>query len=153
MLERKKQNGKNISGNSWTDKAADKIADLTLKFQTRFSNALNKQLSKMSRRNIKLALISFCVISGGFSIYLVANAIFEQELKQPVLEVKRIRTPRHFDKTGHEINEQDKYVSEELFREIQAYKRYMDSIRQTMRPGLQDSIQMLEQIYHSQKIK
>lgn len=153
MWERKKQNRKNVSGNSWTDEAADKIADLCIKFQTRFTNTLNKQLSKMSRRKIIPALISFCVISGGFSIYLVANAIFEKELKQPVLEVKRIRTPHHFDKTGSEINEQGKYVPEELFREIQTYKRYMDSSGQTMRPGLYDSIQMLEQIYHSQKIK
>lgn len=144
---------KNTTANRWTDKAADKIADAGIKLQTKITSAMNKQVSNLSNRKMKTGLILFCLASGGFSIYLAGEAIFVKEKKQTALEVMRINTPRHFDKTGSEINEQENYIPEHLYMELQVYKRYMDSTGQTIRKGLSDSIQMLEQIYHSQKIK
>ncbi len=153
MWGRANNERKNVSDNTWTDKAADKIAGAGIKLQTKITSAMNKKTSNISNRKMKTGLIFFCFISGGFSIYLAGNAIFGKEKKQTVLEVKRINTPRHFDKTGSEINAQNNYVPEHLYQELQAYKRYMDSTGQLIRKGLSDSIQMLEQIYHSQKIK
>jgi hypothetical protein len=82
-----------------------------------------------------------------------AHAIFGKEDKQPAFQVKQVDAPKHFDKTGSEINEPENYVSEEMYQEIQDYKKYMDSLGLTIRPGLMDSINILESIYHSQKIK
>ena len=149
MLLRKRKRRSSAAVN-WTDKAAGKIAGAGIKLQTKFAEAMNKRTSKLSNQKLKIALVIFCVCGGGFSIYLAGNAVFSKDKNQPALEVKPIHVPKHYDKTGSEINEPDNYISDELYREIQEYKRYMDSLGQPIRRGLQDSIKLLEQIYHSQ---
>lgn len=149
MLWRKRKKGSTAAGN-WTDKAAGRIAGAGIKLQTKFAEAMNKRTSKLSNQKLKIALVIFCLSSGGFSIYLAGNAIFSKDKNQPAIEVKPIHVPKHYDKTGSEINEPDNYISDELYHEIQEYKRYMDSLGNPIRPGLQDSIKLLEQIYHSQ---
>ena len=150
MFRKRKSEETKTTGNGWTDKAAGKIAGAGIKLQTKFANTMNKLVSNIPGKRMKIILVVFCLLSGGFSIYLATNAIFGKEKKQPVLEVKPINVPRHYDRTGGEINEPDNYISEDQYREIQEYKRYMDSLGQPIRPSLLDSIQILEQIYHSQ---
>ncbi|NCU04117.1 MAG: hypothetical protein GXC73_09050 [Chitinophagaceae bacterium] len=144
---------KDRNGHHWTDKAADKIAFTGIWLQTSIASYMNKRLSKLSNRYMIAVLVVFCFAGGGFSIYLAGNAIFGMEEKQTVLEVKRISTPRHFDKTGTEVIKQDQDVPEYLYQQIQSYKRYMDSTGQLISKERSDSILLLEQIYHSQKIK
>ena len=70
--------------------------------------------------------------------------------------------PKHFDKTGDEVIP-EAYVDEETFYKMQGFKKYMDSLKQNKskqydsimqaRPGLMDSVQVLEEIYYSQKQK
>lgn len=153
MLGRKRNKQDKTSGENWTDKAAGKIAGAGIKLQTKFAKTMNRFISNMPGRKLKLLLFAFCFISGGFSVYLAANAIWGKDKEQPAIEVKPINIPRHYNKTGSEINESENYIPEELYGDIQEYKRYMDSLGQPIRPGLLDSIQILEQIYHSQKIK
>ncbi len=151
MFGRKKN--KEAKNSPWTDNAAGKIASAGIWVQTKFANTMNKNVSKIPGRKLKTVLIVFCLLGGGFSIYLVSHAIFGADKKQQPFEVKQMNSPKHFDKTGSEINEPENYISDEMYREIQEYKHYMDSLGQPIRPGLMDSIKILEQIYHSQKIK
>jgi len=138
---------------AWTDKAAGTIAGAAIMLQTGFATTMNGLASKMSERKLKCRLFAFCLISGGFSMYLAAHAIWRKENVQPAIEVKPIRVPRHYDQTGSAVNAAGDVVPEALYRDIQEYKRYLDSLGQPIRPGLRDSIQVLEQLYHSQKIK
>lgn len=153
MFKRKRNKEGKVPGDNWTDKAAGKIAGAGIKLQTKFSNAMNKLVSKMPQKKLKAVLVVFCVLSGGFSIYLAAHAIFGTDKKQPSFEVKQMDVPKHYNRTGSEVNEGDQRISEEIYRDIQEYKRYMDSLGKPIRPGLMDSIRVLEEIYHSQKIK
>lgn len=71
--------------------------------------------------------------------------------------------PKHFNKTGDEELAPEAYVDEETWLQIKQFRNYMDSLKQKARneydsilqarPGLMDSVQMLEQIYLSQKQK
>lgn len=149
MRWRKRKKKSEATGN-WTDRAAGKIASAGIKLQTKFAEAMNKRTSRLSNQKLKIVLVTFFLSSGGFSIYLASHAIFGKDKSQPAIEVKPIHVPQHYDKTGSEINEPDSYISDELYHEIQEYKRYMDSLGQPIRPSLQDSIKVLEQIYHSQ---
>lgn len=150
---RKRKIADKTSGENWTDKAAGKIAGAGIKLQTTFANTMNRLASNIPGRKLKVSLFAFCLISGGFSVYLAAHAIWGKAKEQPAIEVKPINIPRHYNKTGSEINEPENYIPEELYRDIQEYKRYMDSLGQPIRRGLMDSMQILEQIYHSQNIK
>lgn len=105
----------------------------------------------MAPTKLKQLLIAFCLLSGGFSTYLMTQAIFGKTKQQPAMEIERMSVPSHVDRSGSEINEGDAGVSHDLFLEIQAYKYHMDSLGQAIRAGLLDSIRILEQIYQSQK--
>lgn len=133
------------------DKAAGKIAKVFLYLQVLFAKAMNTLVAGMAPKKLKLALISFCLLSGGFSIYLAAHAVLGTKKKQPVFNVKPLSLPQYIDQSGSEINEGNTDIPAELYQEVQNYKRYMDSSGEKIRPGLLDTIKILEQIYQTQK--
>jgi len=145
------------------DIVAGKIAGAGVKLQTKFADLMNKFFSGMNTSKLKTLLIIFCLGCGGYSIYLAANAIFSSDKKQPSLQVDHVEVPKHFDKTGDEIIRPESYVDEETYWQIQGFKQYMDSLQMNKsklydsimiaRPGLMDSVLMLEEIYNSQKLK
>jgi hypothetical protein len=147
---------------SASDKVAGKIAGAGLKIQKAFGNKMNKLFENMNQLKLKRGLIVFTLLAGGYSLYLIVTAI-TKPIKQNSFKVEQIDVPKHFDKTGDKIIEQDAMVDEETYINIQHFKKYMDSLKfnntkqydsiLTTRPGLMDSVQMLEEIYHSQKVK
>ncbi len=125
-----------IKGNPLQDKLAGRIANGLIKLQITFSGYMNKL------KHLKLILVSFCIISGGLSIYFFVDAI----VSKPKVKVKidQVRIPKHFDKSGDEVMEST--MPDDIYQQIQAYKRYMDSIGQPIRSGLKDSMRILEEI-------
>lgn len=162
-LFKKKNNEADDNKKTISDKVADKIAGAGIKIQKAFANKMNKLFEKMSGKRIKIVLIFFCVTAGGYSLYLLANSIFKKENKQQVFKIEQVDVPKHFDKTGDETIMPEAAIDEQTYNQIQDFKKYMDSIQihskkeydsiLINRPGLLDSIQMLEQIYLSQKQK
>lgn len=133
------------------DKAAGKLAKVFLYVQMLFVKAMNTMVTGMAPKKLKLALITFCLLSGGFSIYLAAHAVLGETKKQPLFKVKPLSIPQYIDQSGSEINEVNTGIPAELYQEVQNYKRYMDSSGEKIRPGLADTIKILEQIYQTQK--
>lgn len=148
---------------SVSDKVAGKIAGAGIRVQAKFAESMNKLFSNISMKKLKMLLLVFCLGCGGYSIYLIANAIFSADKKQPSFKVDQVDVPKHFDRTGDEIIPPESYVDEETYRQLQGFKRYMDSLKTNKsklydsiliaRPGLMDSVLVLEQIYNSQKLK
>lgn len=129
------------------DKVAGKIARVVIKTQNGFVNMMNKYFGTMKAQHIKLWLLAFCIISGGLSIYFFADAIVSKP--KPKFRIDQVRVPKHFDKSGDEVMED--VLPDDMYEQIQDYKRYMDSIGEPIRPGLADSIRMLEGIYLQQQ--
>ncbi|MGN9390548.1 hypothetical protein ACTMSB_16165, partial [Enterococcus faecalis] len=108
-------------------------------------------------------LIFFCVSAGGYSIYLIVNSVFSPERNQKALEIQQMDIPKHFNKTGDETVMPEATIDEQTYLQIQDFRKYMDSLKLNRtneydsilqaRPGLMDSVQVLEQIYLSQKQK
>lgn len=117
----------------------------------------------MSVKKLKVILVVFCLGCGGYSIYLMVNAIVSPDKKQPSFKVDQVDVPKHFDETGDEIIQPESYVDEGTYQQIQGFKEYLDSLKtnksklydsiMVARPGLMDSILALEEIYNSQKLK
>ena len=147
---------------SISDKVAGNIASAGIRLQKKFSDGMNKIFKNMNTRNLKAFLILFCLCAGGYNIYLAASAITGSEKTQKNLKIDQVDVPKHFDKTGDEVIP-EAYVDEETFFKMQGFKKYMDSLKQNKskqydiimqaRPGLMDSVQVLEEIYYSQKQK
>lgn len=123
------------------DKVARKIAGSILDFQLSFSNRMNKL------RSLKMILISFCLVSGSLSIYFLADAIVNKS--KPGIKVDRIRTPRPIYAPFEDMYNED--IPDEIYQGIQEYKMYMDSIDEPVRPGLADSMRVLEEMYLQQQ--
>lgn len=150
------------TGESTSDKVAGKIAGAGLTIQRKFSENMNKLFSKLSPGSVKVFLVVFCLSAGGYSFYLISNSIFNNDQSSPI-QVDPVKAPKHFDKTGDELLRSDQYVDEETYRNIIAFKMYMDSLKvnktkvydsiMQARPGLMDSVLILESIYNSQQLK
>lgn len=146
-----------------SDKVAGKIAGVGIKAQQLFAEKMNRIFMKTDFKRLKLLLIFFCVSAGGYSLYLIANSVFSPERKQKALEIQQMDIPKHFNKTGDETIMPEATVDEQTHLQIQDFRKYMDSLKLNRtneydsilqaRPGLMDSVQVLEQIYLSQKQK
>lgn len=163
-LYRRKQKDKETSDKvTASDKVAEKIAVAGIKLQQLIAERMNRIFMKTDFKRLKIILILFCICAGGYSIYLVANSILSPEKRQKGFEIQEMDVPRHFDKTGDENLIPEAYVDEETYQHVKQFMNYMDSLKQKRRneydsilqarPGLMDSVQMLEQIYLSQQQK
>lgn len=133
--------------NPLQDKVAGKIAGVFILLQTKFCNAMNKRVAGMNLKKVKIALVVFCFLSGGLSIYFFIHAIVSKPKTK--FKIDQVRMPQHFDKTGDEVMEN--VMPGDVYEQIQDYKKYMDSIGQTIRPGMMDSMRILEEIYLQQQ--
>lgn len=146
-----------------SDKVAGKIAGAGIALQNKFAKTMNKLFEKMNYKRLKIWLIIFCITCGGYSIYLLANAILSPTSTQHSIKIDPVNVPKHFDNGGDEMLAPENAVDEETFKNILAFKHYMDSLKQaksneydsilTARPFLMDTVLMLEQIYYSQQKK
>jgi hypothetical protein len=163
-LYKRKKRIEEVPGNgTLSDKVAGKIAYAGIKMQNQFAKKMNNLFMKIDFTRLKLILVLFCLCAGGYSIYLVANSIISADKKQNSFEVQQMDIPKHFNKTGDELITPDAFVDEQTYQQIEQFKQYMDSLKNHQvdqydsilqaRPGLMDSVQMLEQIYLSQKQK
>lgn len=145
-----------------SEKVAGKIAGAGIRLQKMFADGMTIIFKNMNTKKLKAFLILFCLSAGGYSIYLLANAIASPDKNQPGLKIDQVNVPKHFNKAGDEIMP-EAYVDEETFYKILDFKKYMDSLKKIKnkqydsilqaRHGLMDSVQMLEEIYHLQKQK
>ena len=134
--------------NPLQDHLAKKIAGGFVRVQTQFSELMNRRFANMPARRLKVFLVAFCVFSGGLSLYFFVSAIVAQP--RPGFTIDPIEVPEHFDRSGDEVMENE--MPEDVYRDIQQYRYYMDSIGEPIRPGLEDSMRILEELYwHQQK--
>jgi hypothetical protein len=144
------------------DKAARGIARFLLTMQTKFSEFMNARMKNIPVKKIKILLVLFCMLGGGYSVYLFAAAILGSEKEQQRLKIEHVNVPKYYDQGGDDEFKTEHYVDEEIFQQIQSFEKFMDSLRHSesgrkihdsillARPGLADSIQMLKEIYQSQ---
>lgn len=162
LLKKQKKKDEDSNSQAMSDKVAGKIAGAGIKVQGYFAKGMNKIFKNMNNKKLKALLILFCISAGGYSIYLIANAVVSPAKKQPAFKVDQVDMPKHFNKTGDELIP-EATVDEQTFIKIQDFKKYMDSLKQkksylydsiiSARPFLMDTVLMLEEIYYSQKQK
>lgn len=145
MFKRRKHNEPNQ--NPLQDKVAGKIAGFFILLQTKFSNVMDKRFNKLPVQRMKLFLLGFCVLSGGLSIYFLVSALTAKP--KSTFKIDQVRMPQHFDRSGDEVMEG--VMPEDIYQQIREYRHYMDSTGQTIRPGLQDSMRILEEMYLQQQ--
>jgi hypothetical protein len=144
------------------DKAASKIAGWMLGVQNKFAMVMNKGFSKLNSTKKKIAVLFFLLIGEGLSIYYICEAMIGVKKENPVERIGTFKIPKNYNQRETETKS-DLLLDEDTWIKVEAFKHYMDSLKTNdppmyeiilmERPGLMDSINTLEQIYYSQKIK
>jgi hypothetical protein len=139
---------KELDKYKWTDKAAVLVAGWLVALQRGFASALARRTAGFSKQRLKKWLLLFCCCWGGWSVYLTIRAIVQEK---PVIKVDgdRVTFPIHLDDV--DAIDYGMVIDEETYRQIQHFRSstLFDSTV-LARPGLLDSITLLEQFYHSQ---
>lgn len=129
--------------------------------QTGWAKWMVKRTQKFSRRTWIVLLIVFVLSTSTYSIYLAVSAITEKD--GILITVTPIKKPRYTTETGETDNDVVE-VSESEYRRIKRFRVHMDSLGRSPsgnilydsinshRPGLMDSLQLIEQLYR-RKIK
>lgn len=160
LLSRNRKNAKESKESKVQDRVAKGIAGFLLSMQSRFAFFMDGRINKLSNQSKQICLVVFCLVFGGFSIYAFVGAFRNSESSAKRLKPDQVAVPKYYDRTDSEINEAS--VSERDIMRINRFKKYMDSLKRSAtgkqvydsilrtRPGLMDSIQVIEQLYYSQ---
>ena len=126
------------------DKAANGIANDMLKSQRWFANTLESLTNKWKQKQQWIFLYTVCFLFGGLSIAAIVNS-FKVPENSKALMPKSISVPKN-------IYKEDKpfIITENEFQKVQEYKRTHPNLIKE-RPGLFDSLILIEQSYYSQK--
>ena len=158
-------NKKNKKGAA-ANKAPDLIAknfDGFIKCQQNWSNWLHHKTEKVSARRKLIILILFCVLTCGYNLYLLTVTFSEKNLLN--FSVTALKKPEYASNSGNENTKAAAIIVEEQNKRIENFKRYMDSLARSptgntihdsilaIRPGLMDSISLIENMYQSQHKK
>jgi hypothetical protein len=137
---------KNIKQGNIPDKAATGIANGILKSQRWFASNLEGVTKKWKQKQQWFFLLGVCILFGGLSITAIVNS-FRQPANSKAIIPKAIGIPKTIQ------NNTNAYlITEKEFQQVQTYKQqHPDLIKE--RPGLFDSLTLIEQSYYSQKNK
>jgi hypothetical protein len=122
---------------------------------------LQQKTGRLSIRTLRYGLITFCLLSGGVSIGVAVQSVYNS--KTTVLNITPLQANPHALKTGAGGLKSGNPITEKEYIQIIGFHRYLDSLRQTPtgrevhfrllynRRGLLDSLRKVETLYHIQQ--
>ena len=135
---------RNINQSIIQDKAATGIANGILKSQRWFASNLETLTKKWKQKQQWIFLYLVCLLFGGLSIIAVVNA-FKVSATSKTIIPKSIAVPKNIYLDNNSF-----LITENEFKQVQEYKKQHPNLL-IERPGLWDSLTLIEQSYYSQK--
>ena len=133
-----------INKEALTDKAANGIAKGILRTQSGFERYMRSLSQNWKGKQQWIFLYLVCLVFGGLSIVAIVNPFRAKDTNSSLIP-KPIAVPKsiHQQRNGFAITENE-------FQQVQDYKAKHPNL-QTERPGLFDSLSLIEEVYYSQK--
>ncbi|WP_205514344.1 hypothetical protein [Longitalea arenae] len=156
---RKKKQENGSSDGRLSGRITSGINNYVAERQKKLAGYLNYKTEGLSVTAKKLFLLAVCLVFGGMSLYLVVKPFWHPSKPDSSLKPQAISVPEHANKTGDENLHPRMLVTEEDMKEVWNFKRYMDSLKSSVngkslydsilraRPGLMDTVGMLEELY------
>lgn len=157
-----KKNSKNspAEADRFRENLLQRFDEANLRLQYKCAHWLERKTAHLSRKSWIIILFSFTVFTGGCSIYLIVNSFSANTNKS--ITITPITKPTNAVSFKNETIQQNATISKVEFEEIVHFRKYMDSLGRSptgkkrhdsilhYRPGLLDSITIVEHYYHSQ---
>jgi hypothetical protein len=163
FLFRKKNKTKTDGAEEIHDRILKQIVNACLLLQNGWAQWMGIRTQHLSRKTLLLLLLTFTTLAGGYSIYLIGQSFSGNQAN--VISVTPIKKPGHILQTGEAATLPDMIVSKTDHQRIIRFMGYMDSLTRSpagksaydsillSRPGLLDSIRLIEEIYQSKTKK
>ena len=133
---------------AFADKAAARIANFILTIQKKFADVMGKKARLWKTKQKWIFLYLVCLVFGGLSAVAIVKP-FNNKSQNILSKPAAIKTPRMLP------TENSARITEDEIKSVHAFKASLDSIAKKklleQRPGLMDSLEMVEQLYYSQK--
>lgn len=140
------------------DRIANIIVITCIYLQQRWAVFMQHYSERLSTRWKAIILSIFCLCTGGFSFLLIERSLTNNNIVS--FNVTQFKSA-HPLKMEDELNKPPAIITKEEFKKIEHFRNYMDSLAGSAsgkqlydsiligRPGLIDSIILLENIYQS----
>ena len=138
-LNKKKEGQVNLS-----EKAATGIANGILKSQRWLANTLESLTNKWKQKQQWIFLYTVCFLFGGLSVAAIVSS-FKFPKNAKALIPNSISVPKNIYKEDKPL-----LITENEFQKVQEYKRTHPNLIKE-KPGLFESLTLIEQSYYSQK--
>ncbi|TDE52682.1 hypothetical protein [Flavobacterium sp. GT3P67] len=143
-----------------TSKLLQQFDEANLRLQYRFAHWLERKTVTWSRKSWILILILFTILTSGSSVYVVIKSLSQSEVKAiRVIPITKLVNSRQADSKRDLLKGS---ISSSEFEKIVRFRRYLDSLLRSptgqkikdsviqYRPGLLDSLTIVEKYYQSQ---
>jgi hypothetical protein len=162
-LFRKKKPYGLLKENAAQERFANNIVSACIRFQQRWADFMQRHTERLSRNGKLITLSLFCLTTGSLSIYLIASSVTMG--KGSVFTVIHLKKLPNAIKSGDENTKASLIATKDGFERIQRFRLYMDSLAGSpsgkklydsilgQRPGLMDSLFLIEKIYQSHNKK
>lgn len=156
---RKEQQG----SNAFADKVAAGIVTKCIRVQSKWADYMQRKTEGLSHKAKKWCLTLFCLLSVGCSLYLIIESFTGTSKRS--LGVAPINVPVHSTQTGEEATRSFHLITKKEFEKIERFRHHVDSLSRSttgmkirdsilsLRPGLMDSIRVIENLYQLQNSK
>ncbi len=154
-----KKKEKTAIHNGHQDRIAKRMVITCICLQQRWAVFMQHYSERLSTQWKAIILSIFCLCTGGFSFLLIARSLTSNNIVS--FNVTQFKSAPPL-KMGDELNKPPAIITKEEFKKIEHFKKYIDSLAGSpagkklydsiliSRPGLIDSIILLENIYQSQ---
>jgi len=156
-----KKNKKQTAGpDQIHDRVIRQMVNTCLRMQTGWSRWMGRKTEHLSRRTLLLLLLAFIALAGGYSICLIGQSFSGNQAS--AFSVTSIKMPGRVMQTGEAASQPEMIISKTDYQRIIRFRGYMDSLTRSpagkavydsillSRPGLPDSIRLIEKIHQSQ---
>lgn len=162
-LSRKYKGKKPAKNNIIQDKMAQKIVTCCILWQSEWAAWMQSRSERISGKAKLFLLFVFIGLTGGYNLYLITESSLIK--KASTFPKSSIKKPSQLQEQGDKIMQKQGFISPEEFQKIHGFKLFMDSLEHSpsekalydsiisARPGLMDSIIIIENIYQSQTQK
>lgn len=162
FLKRKERKEKQAP-NEFADKVAAGIVTKCIHVQEKWADYMQRKTNRLSIKAKKYSLVLFCTLSVGCSMYLIIGSFAGSATKD--FNVASIHVPVHSTQTGEETSRSPLLITKKEFEKIERFRQYVDSLGGSaagmevrdsllsLRPGLMDSIRVIENLYQLQNSK
>jgi len=163
FLFRKRKKTEAFELDNIQDTILKQIVSACLRLQNGWAQWMGRRTQRLSRKTLFLLLLAFIVLAGGYSIYLIGKSFSGNQAN--AISVTPIKKPGYVLQTGEATLHPNLIISKMNYKRIIRFRGYMDSLTRSpagkaaydsiilSRPGLLDSIRVIEEIYQSQTKK